>query len=124
MLAYRMPIVCSLLAFYLPFFSFGWLAECFRAVFMLLIACRSACCMLAAFVLFAEFADSVACRTARCQHAVVRVAIMLSASRHAFRMARDGSLCAWLAYQYVRLWFAFALCLSAGALFASHAVFL
>lgn len=53
MLAYRMPIVCSLLAFYLPFFSFGWLAECFRAVFMLLIACRSACCMLAVFVLSA-----------------------------------------------------------------------
>lgn len=61
---------------------------------MLLIACRSACRMLAAFVLFAEFAGSVACRTAHCQHAVVRVAIMLSSSRHAFRMARDGLLCA------------------------------
>ena len=94
MLAYRIPIVCSLLAFYLPFFSFEWLAECFRAVFML-SAYRSACRMLAAFILFAEFADSVACRMAHCQHAVVRVAIMLSASRHAFRMERDGSLCAW-----------------------------
>lgn len=123
MLAYRIPIVRSLLAVASSLLSFGWLAKCFRAVYML-SAYRSACRMLTAFILFAEFADSVACRTARCQHAVVRVAIMLSASRHAFRMARDGSLCAWLAYQYVRLWFAFALCLSAGALFASHAVFL
>ena len=76
MLAYRMPIVCSLLAVDSSLLSFCWIAECFRAVFMLLIACRSACCMLAVFVLFAEFADSVACRKAHCQHAVVRVAIM------------------------------------------------
>lgn len=75
MLAYRMPIVCSLLAVDSFLLSFCWIAECFPAVFML-PAYRSACRMLAVFVLFAEFADSVACRTAHCQHAIVRVAIM------------------------------------------------
>ena len=122
MLAYRLPIVCSLLALCLPFFAFGWLAECFRAVSMLLIACRSACRMLAAFILFAEFADSVACRTAHCQHAVVRVAIMLSASRlrsawHAMaRYVHGGS------DQHACL--LLALCLSTGTLFSAHTVFL
>ena len=75
MLTYRMPIVRSLLAVDSSLLSFFWIAECFPAVFML-SAYRSACRMLAVFVLFAEFADSVACRTAHCQHAVVRVAIM------------------------------------------------
>jgi hypothetical protein len=75
MLAYRMPIVRSLLAVDSSLLSFCWIAECFPAVFML-SAYRSACRMLVVFVLFAEFADSVACRTAHCQHAVVRVAIM------------------------------------------------
>lgn len=67
------------------------------------------CCLHAASVSFSmsytcclrivrcEFADSVACRIAHCQHAAIRVAIMPSASRHVFRMACDGLLCAWLA---------------------------
>lgn len=122
MLTYRMPIVRSLLAVDSSLLSFCWIAECFPAVFML-SAYRSACRMLAVFVLFAEFADSVACRKAHCQHAVVRVAIMLSSSRHAFRMARDGSLCVWLA-AYRHVCFKLALCLSVGRLFAVHAVFL